>query len=68
MLELITYKKEYCIFVNIFEKALVDLLPFIISFFLFVIIFAIIIIFMQAGLDKDDEEYSGLPFYLQAFF
>lgn len=51
ILEFIKYRKDYCIFVNIFEKALVELLPFIISFFIFVSIFVIVIILMQADLE-----------------
>jgi hypothetical protein len=48
--------------VSIFEKAMVDLIPFISSFFIFVIIFSFVIIFMKAGLDTDGEEYKDLPF------
>lgn len=67
LLELIRYKKEYCIFVNIFERAFVELTPFIISFFVFVLIFAIINIFMQAGLEMEEDEYTGLPFFVETF-
>ena len=64
MLEFIRYRKDYCIFVNIFEKSTDGLMPFINSFFVFVLIFTVIIIFMQAGLDTEDGEYLGLPFYI----
>jgi hypothetical protein len=68
MLEFIRYRKDYCLFVNIFEKALKELLPFIISFFIFVIIFSIIIILMQGSLDlEDDDEYRGVPFFFKTF-
>ena len=68
ILEFIRYKKNYCVFVSIFEKALVDLLPFISSFFVFVVIFSVIIIFMKGDLDKeDDNEYKSIPFIVQVF-
>jgi hypothetical protein len=65
MLELIGYKKNYCIFVSIFEKAVSDLIPFLISFFVFVLIFSVVIIFMNGDLDvEDDSEYLGISFIL----
>ena len=67
ILELIRFRKEYCIFVNIFEKALVELIPFIVSFFVFVFLFTIIDIFMHVDLDMEDDEYMGLPIFLETF-
>jgi hypothetical protein len=67
LLELVRYRKEFCIFVNIFEKAFVELIPFIISFFVFIFLFTVINIFMQADLDVEDDEYTGLPFFAETF-
>ena len=68
MLEYIRYDKKYCVFVNIFEKSLVDLIPFIISFIVFIQVFSLIIILMQGSLSiNDPTDYNGIPFFIQSF-
>jgi hypothetical protein len=67
MLQFIRYKEQYCIFVNIFNKVLEELQPFIITFFVFKIMFGFVIILMQAEVDNNDEDYKGMSILFESF-
>jgi hypothetical protein len=44
-----------------------ELQPFIITFFVFTIVFGFVIILMQADVDKDDDEYKGMSILFESF-
>lgn len=67
MFQFIRYKEQYCIFVNIFNKVLEELQPFIITFFVFKIMFGFVIILMQAEVDNNDEDYKGMSILFESF-
>lgn len=67
MLQFIRYNEYYCMFVNVFNKVIEELSTFIITFFVFTIVFSFVIILMQADVDAEGDEYKHLPMLFQSF-
>ena len=52
LLNYIRYSKNFCMFVNIFTRVLSDLRQYLISYFVFIILFSVILILIQGDVES----------------
>ena len=68
ILQYIRYKEEYSFFVQMFTSVIIELIPLMMAFVMFTIVFSLISIVMQVNVDEgeDNDDYRGVVLFMKS--